>query len=51
MWNKIEKLSNEEIINFILEKVKRLIIENLKEVKSIQGVKFSNLGVRILAQW
>lgn len=48
--NKIEKLSNEEIINFILEKVKKIDYRKFeKEVKSIQGVKFSNLGVRILA--
>ncbi len=48
--HKIEKLSNEEIINFILEKIKRIDYRKFeKEVKSIQGVKFSDLGVRILA--
>ncbi len=65
--NKIEKLSNEEIINFILEKVKKIDYRKLTSVgrknssvftppsgaggtiKSIQGVEFSNLGVRILA--
>lgn len=48
--HKIEKLSNEEIINFILEKVKKIDYRKFeKEVKSIQGVKFSDLGVRILA--
>ena len=47
---KIEKLSNEEIINFILEKVKKIDYRKFeKEVKSIQGVSFSDLGVRILA--
>ncbi len=47
---KIEKLSNEEIINFILEKVKKIDYRKFeKEVKSIQGIKFSDLGVRILA--
>jgi excinuclease ABC subunit A len=48
--HKIEKLSNEEIINFILEKVKKIDYRKFeKEIKSIKGVKFSNLGVRILA--
>ena len=48
--NKIEKLSNEEIINFILEKVKKIDYRKFeKEIKSIKGVKFSNIGVRILA--
>ena len=48
--HKIQKLSNEEIINFILEKVKKIDYRKFeKEVKSIKGVKFSNLGVRILA--
>lgn len=48
--SKIEKLSNDEIINFILEKVKKIDYRKFeKEVKSIQGVKFSNLGVKILA--
>ncbi|MFO0743666.1 MAG: excinuclease ABC subunit UvrA [Candidatus Paceibacterota bacterium] len=48
--HKIEKLSNEEIINFILEKVKKIDYRKFeKEVKSIKGVNFSNLGVRILA--
>ena len=47
--HKIEKLSNEEIINFILEKVKKIDYRKFeKEVKTIKGVKFSNLGVRIL---
>ncbi len=47
--HKIEKLSNEEIINFILEKVKKIDYRKFeKEIKSIKGVKFSNLGVRIL---
>lgn len=48
--HKIQKLSNEEIINFILEKVKKIDYRKFeKEVKSIKGVEFSNLGVRILA--
>ena len=48
--HKIEKLSNEEIINFILEKIKKIDYRKFeKEVKSIKGVEFSNLGVRILA--
>ncbi|MDQ1281903.1 MAG: excinuclease subunit [Patescibacteria group bacterium] len=48
--HKIEKLSNEEIINFILEKVKKIDYRKFeKEIKTIKGVKFSNLGVRILA--
>ncbi|MDD3939965.1 MAG: excinuclease ABC subunit UvrA [Candidatus Pacebacteria bacterium] len=48
--SKIEKLSNDEIINFILDKVKKIDYRKFeKEVKSIQGVKFSDLGVRILA--
>lgn len=48
--HKIEKLSNEEIIDFILERIKKINYQKFeKEVKSIKGVKFSNLGVRILA--
>ncbi len=48
--HKIEKLSNEEIINFILEKIKKIDYRKFeKEIKSIKGVKFSNFGVRILA--
>lgn len=48
--HKIEKLSNEEIINFVLEKVNKIDYRKFeKEIKSIQGVKFSNLGIRISA--
>ncbi len=48
--HKIEKLSNEEIINFILEKVKKIDYRKFeKDVKSIKGVKFSDLGIRILS--
>ncbi|MEI6353044.1 MAG: excinuclease ABC subunit UvrA [Candidatus Nomurabacteria bacterium] len=48
--HKIQKLSNEEIINFILEKVKKIdYVKFEKEVKTIKGVNFSDLGVRILA--
>lgn len=48
--HKIEKLSNEEILNFILEKIKKIDYRKFEDkVKSIKGVKFSNLGVKILA--
>lgn len=48
--HKIQKLSNEEIINFILEKVKKIDYRKFeKDIKSIKGVQFSDLGVRILA--
>lgn len=48
--HKIQKLSNEEIINFILEKVKKIDYKKFeKDIKSIKGVQFSDLGVRILA--
>jgi excinuclease ABC subunit A len=53
--HKIEKLSNEEIINFILEKVKKIDYRKfsasakaLAGQGKIKGVEFSNLGVRIL---
>ncbi len=48
--SKIEKLSNDEIINFILEKVAKIDYRKFEtKIKSIQGVKFSDFGVRILA--
>ncbi|HPX52230.1 MAG TPA: excinuclease ABC subunit UvrA [Candidatus Paceibacterota bacterium] len=48
--SKIEKLSNDEIINFILEKVQKIDYRKFEtKIKSIQGVKFSDFGVRILA--
>ena len=48
--SKIEKLSNDEIINSILEKVQKIDYRKFEtKIKSIQGVKFSDFGVRILA--
>ena len=48
--HKIEKLSNEEIINFILKKIDAIDYRKFeKEIKSIKGVKFSDLGISILA--
>jgi len=45
--HKIQKLSNEEIINFILEKVKK--IDYAKVQKEIMGVPFSHEEVHILS--
>jgi excinuclease ABC subunit A len=45
--HKIEKLSNEEIINFILDKIKKIKYEDIK--KEIMGVKFSHQNVIIMS--
>ncbi len=45
--SKIEKLSNEEIINFILERVKKIDYKPIK--KEIMGVEYSHAEVHILA--
>jgi excinuclease ABC subunit A len=45
--SKIEKLSNEEIINFILERVKKIDYKPIK--KEVMGVEYSHAEVHILA--
>lgn len=44
---RIQKLSNEEIINFIIEKIKKVDLKNIS--KEIMGVAFSYEEVHILA--
>ncbi len=45
--SKIQRLSNEEIINFVLEKIKKVKYEDIK--KSVMGVEFSHKNVVILS--
>ena len=45
--SKIEKLSNEEIINFILERIKKIDYKPIK--KEVMGVEYSHTEVHILA--
>lgn len=45
--DKIQKLSNEEIINFVLEKIKKVKYQDIKS--SVMGVEFSHKNIIILS--